>query len=93
MTAREARKKQRRENHDSGLTFYGAISLYVIAKLTKKREKKRKKEKKREMDMGRIKTAKISPLQLLLSTYTRAHSLFNQFSTNCLRKILRQLIL
>jgi hypothetical protein len=35
-----------RERHDSELTTYGAISVNVIAKLTKK-EKKREKEKNR----------------------------------------------
>ncbi len=35
-----------RERHDSEVTAYGVISVYVIAKLTKK-EKKREKEKKR----------------------------------------------
>jgi len=35
-----------RERHDSEVTAYGAMSVYVIAKLTKK-EKKREKEKKR----------------------------------------------
>jgi len=46
MTQEEAKKKTKgKENHDSVLTVYGAISVHVIAKLTKKREKQRKREK------------------------------------------------
>ncbi len=39
------KKTKGKENHDSVLTVYGAISVHVIAKLTKKREKQRKREK------------------------------------------------
>jgi len=46
MTQRErqGKKTKERERHDSVLIVYGAISMHVIAKLTK-REKKREKER------------------------------------------------
>jgi hypothetical protein len=47
MTQEESARREikGKNNHDSVLTIYGAISLRVIAKLRKKREKERNRKK------------------------------------------------
>lgn len=74
MTQEESARREikGKNNHDSVLTIYGAISLRVIAKL---RKKKRKKEKRREIEKNLYKRKANFDITTFFNIHSYAHTL------------------